>query len=73
MSFLKHRGRVLIESVGLMYGALMILLAIVEWAGKYSWRLAPSSLLLMAGVAIMVVLYLVLDEIRLNTRNKETS
>ena len=73
MSFLKHRGRVLIESVGLMYGALMMLLAIAEWAGKYSWHLAPSSLLMMAGVAFMVVLYLVLDEIRLNTRSRETS
>ena len=68
MSFLKHRGRVLIESVGLMYGAFMILLAIVEWAGKYTWHLAPSSLLTMAGVALMVVIYLVLDEIRLNTK-----
>ena len=68
MSFLRHRGRVLIESVGLMYGAFMILLAIVEWAGQYSWRLAPGSLLTMAGVAFMVVIYLVLDEIRLNTR-----
>jgi hypothetical protein len=68
MGFLKHRGRVLIESIGLMYGALMILLAIVEWAGEYSWRLAPSSLLLMGGVALMVVIYLVLDEIRLNTQ-----
>jgi uncharacterized membrane protein len=68
MSFLKHRGRVLIEFVGLMYGALMILLAIIEWAGQYSWRLAPSSLLLMGGVAVMVVIYLVLDEIRLNTQ-----
>ena len=69
MSFLKHRGRVLIEFVGLMYGALMILLAIVEWAGQYAWRLAPSSLLLMAGIAVMVVIYLVLDEIRLNTQH----
>jgi len=68
MGFLKHRGRVLIESIGLMYGALMTLLAIIEWAGGYSWRLAPSSLLLMAGVALMVVIYLVLDEIRLNTQ-----
>ena len=68
MSFLKHRGRVLIEFVGLMYGAFMILLAIIEWAGQYSWRLAPSSLLLMGGVAVMVVIYLVLDEIRLNTQ-----
>jgi uncharacterized membrane protein len=58
----------LIEFVGLMYGALMILLAIIEWAGQYSWRLAPSSLLLMGGVAVMVVIYLVLDEIRLNTQ-----
>ena len=66
MSFLRHRGRVLIESVGLMYGAFMILLAIVEWAGKYTWHLAPGSLLTMAGVAFMVVIYLVLDEIRLN-------
>jgi len=68
MSFLKHRGRVLIESVGLVYGAFMILLAIVEWVGQYTWRLAPSSLLTMAGVALMVVIYLVLDEIRLNTK-----
>ena len=68
MSFLKHRGRILIEPVGLMYGAFMILLAIVEWAGKYTWHLAPSSLLTMAGVALMVVIYLVLDEIRLNTK-----
>ena len=68
MGFLKHRGRVLIESIGLMYGALMTLLAIIEWAGEYSWRLAPSSLLLMGGVALMVVIYLVLDEIRLNTQ-----
>ncbi len=68
MGFLKHRGRVLIEFIGLMYGALMTLLAIVEWAGQYSWRLAPSSLLLMAGIALMVVIYLVLDEIRLNTQ-----
>ena len=71
MSFLKHRGRLLIEWIGLMYGALMILLAIVQWAGRYSWRLAPSSLLMMAGVAFMMVLYLVLDEIRLNSRNKK--
>jgi hypothetical protein len=42
----------------------------VEWAGKYSWRLAPSSLLMMAGVAFMCVIYLVLDEIRLNSRDK---
>jgi hypothetical protein len=68
MSFLKHRGRVLMEFVGLMYGAFMILLAIIEWAGRYAWRLAPSSLLLMGGVAVMVVIYLVLDEIRLNTQ-----
>lgn len=67
MGFLKHRGRVLIELIGLMYGAFMTLLAIIEWAGQYSWRLAPSSLLLMGGVALMVVIYLVLDEIRLNT------
>jgi len=56
------------EFVGLMYGAFMILLAIIEWAGRYSWRLAPSSLLLMAGIALLVVIYLVLDEIRLNTQ-----
>jgi len=69
MAFLKHRGRVLIEVVGLMYGAFMTLLAIIEWAGRYSWRLAPSSLLLMAGIALLVVIYLVLDEIRLNTQH----
>jgi len=70
MSFLKHRGRVLIEFIGLSYGLLMVTLAIAEWVGKYSWRLAPSSLLMMAGVAFLCVLYLVLDEIRLNSRNK---
>lgn len=70
MSFLKHRVRILIESIGLSYGVLMVILAIVEWAGKYSWRLAPSSLLMMAGVAFMCVIYLVLDEIRLNSRDK---
>jgi len=69
MGFLKHRGRVLIEFVSLMYGAFMTLLAIIEWAGRYSWRLAPSSLLLMAGIALLVVIYLVLDEIRLNTQH----
>jgi hypothetical protein len=66
MSFLRHRGRIFLEFMGLLYGGLMILLAIVEWAGQYSWRLAPGSLLTMAGVAFMVVIYLVLDEIRLN-------
>ena len=69
MGFLKHRGRVLIEIVILMYGALLTLLAIVESAGQYSWKLAPSSLLLMAGIALMIVIYLVLDEIRLNTQH----
>lgn len=67
MSFLKHRGRVFIELIGLSYAAFMTLLAIIEWAGKYSWHLAPSSLLTMAGVSLIVVIYLVLDEIRLNT------
>jgi hypothetical protein len=57
-----------IEFFGLMYAALMVLLAIVEWAGQYSWRLSPSSLLLMAGIAFLGVIYLVLDEIRLNSR-----
>jgi len=68
MSFLRHRGRIFLEFMGLLYGGLMILLAIVEWAGKYAWHLAPGSLLTMAGVAFMVVIYLVLDEIRLNIR-----
>ena len=68
MGFLGHRGRVLIELVGILYATLMILLAIVEWVGNYSWRLAPSSLLTMAGVSFIAAIYLVLDEIRLNTR-----
>lgn len=68
MSFLSPKGRALIEAAGLVYAGMMVLLAIVEWAGHYSWRLAPSSLLLVAGIAIMVVIYLVLDEIRLNSR-----
>jgi len=68
MSFLRHRGRLLVEAIGILYAILMVLLAIVEWAGNYSWRLAPSSLLTMAGVSFMGAIYLVLDEIRLNTR-----
>jgi hypothetical protein len=68
MSFLGRRGRLLIEAVGIMYAFLMVLLAIVEWAGEFAWRLAPSSLLMMAGVSIIGTIYLVLDEIRLNTR-----
>ena len=70
MNFLKPRGRVLIELCGVLYAGMMVMLAIVEWAGQYSWRLAPSSLLLVAGVAVMVVIYLVLDEIRLNSRRR---
>ncbi len=70
MSFLRYRIRLLLEALGLMYGALMLLLAIVEWAGEYSWRLAPSSLLMNAGVTFIIVIYLVLDEIRLNTRRE---
>ena len=70
MSFLKPRGRVLIELCGVLYAGMMVMLAIVEWAGQYSWRLAPSSLLLVAGIAVMVVIYLVLDEIRLNSRRR---
>ncbi len=57
----------MIEFFALMYGTLMIMLAIAEWAGKYSWRLAPSSLLMMAGIAFMAVIYLAIDEIRLNS------
>jgi hypothetical protein len=68
MGFLGHRGRLLIEAVGILYAILMVLLAIVQWAGHYSWRLAPSSLLTMAGVSFIGAIYLVLDEIRLNTR-----
>jgi hypothetical protein len=70
MSFLRPRGRVFLEIVGLAYGALMILLAVVEWVGHYSWRLAPSSLLMVAGLCFLGAIYLVLDEIRLNTRKE---
>jgi len=70
MSFLRYRIRLLLESLGLVYGSLMLLLAIIEWAGQYSWRLAPSSLLMNAGVTFIIVIYLVLDEIRLNTRRE---
>ncbi len=56
------------EAVGILYATLMVMLAIIEWAGQYAWRLAPSSLLMMAGVSIIGAIYLVLDEIRLNTR-----
>lgn len=70
MSFLRYRIRLLLESLGLVYGSLMLLLAIIEWAGEYSWRLAPSSLLMNAGVTFIIVIYLVLDEIRLNTRRE---
>ena len=70
MGFLRYRIRILLESIGLIYGVLMLLLAIIEWAGEYSWRLAPSSLLMNAGVTFIIVIYLVLDEIRLNTRRE---
>ncbi len=68
MSFLGRRGRLLMEAVGILYATLMVLLAITEWAGHYSWHLAPSSLLTMAGVSFIGTIYLVLDEVRLNTR-----
>lgn len=68
MSFLGRRGRLLIEAIGILYATLMVMLAIAQWAGQYAWRLAPSSLLTMAGVSFIGAIYFVLDEIRLNTR-----
>ena len=68
MSFLKHRGRVFLELCGLAYAGLMLLVAVIPWVGRYTWRIDPSSFVLVAGVILMVTLYLVLDEIRLNTR-----
>ena len=68
MSFLKPRGRVLLELLGVLYAGLVIVLAIVAWAGHFAWRLDPSSFILVAGVVLMVVIYLVLDEVRLNGR-----
>ncbi len=68
MDFLKPRGRVLIEVCGVLYAALMIVCAIIPWVGHFIWRIDPSSFVLVAGVSLMAVIYLVLDEIRLNTR-----
>jgi hypothetical protein len=68
MSFLKHRGRVFLELCGVAYAVLMLLVAVIPWVGHYTWRIDPSSFVLVAGVSLMFALYLVLDEIRLNTR-----
>jgi len=68
MSFLKHRGRVFLELCGVAYAALMLVVAVIPWAGHYVWRIDPSSFVLVAGVILMGTIYLVLDEIRLNTR-----
>ena len=65
MKFLEHKWRVLIESLGLLVAAVMAILAIVSWAGEYAWRIAPSSFMIVAGVALLAAIYLVLDEIRL--------
>ncbi len=69
MGFLKRRGRVFLELCGVAYAGLMLIMAIIPWAGHYVWRIDPSSFVLVAGVALMVAIYLVLDEIRLNTRS----
>ena len=69
MSFLRRRGRVFLELCGVAYAALMLMVAIIPWAGHYVWRIDPISFVLVAGVSLMVVIYLVLDEIRLNTRD----
>ena len=68
MSFLRHRGRLFLELCGIAYAALMLVAAIIPWIGHYVWRIDPSSFVLVAGVSLLVTLYLVLDEIRLNTR-----
>ena len=70
MHFLRPRGRVFLEICGVFYAVLMLVVAIIPWAGHYSWRIDPSSFVLVAGIALMVVIYLVLDEIRLNSRNR---
>ena len=69
MSFLKRRGRVFLELCGVAYAALMMMLAVIPWAGHYVWPIDPTSFVLVAGVSLMVTIYLVLDEIRLNTRD----
>jgi hypothetical protein len=46
----------------------MLMAAIIPWIGHYVWRIDPSSFVLVAGVSLLVTIYLVLDEIRLNTR-----
>jgi len=68
MSFLKHRGRVFLELCAVAYAVLMLLVAVIPWVGHYTWRIDPSSFVLVAGASLMFALYLVLDEIRLNTR-----
>jgi hypothetical protein len=69
MSFLKRRGRVFLEFCCVAYAALMLMVAIIPWVGHYQWRIDPSSFVLVAGLALMATIYLVLDEIRLNTRD----
>jgi hypothetical protein len=66
MTFLKHRWRLCIEWLGLIAAAVMVILAIVDWAGQFGWSISPSSSLTAAGVALLAVIYLVLDEIRLS-------
>ena len=68
MSFLRHRGRVFLELCGVAYAGLMLVVAVIPWIGHYVWRIDPSSFVLVAGVILMATIYLVLDEIRLNTR-----
>ena len=69
MGFLKRRGRVFLELCAVAYAVLMLMVAIIPWVGHYVWRIDPSSFVLVAGISLMVAIYLVLDEIRLNTRD----
>ena len=50
----------------LLVAAAMVILAIVEWGGEYTWRVKPSSFMITAGVAVLFAIYLVLDELRLS-------
>lgn len=65
MRFLPHKWRISVEWFSLLVAAAMVILAIVEWGGEYTWRVKPSSFMIIAGVAVLFAIYLVLDELRL--------
>lgn len=66
MKFLRHKWRVLAEWFGLLVAAVMVILAIVSYAGGCQWTISGQTFMTIAGVALLAAIYLVLDEIRLS-------